>query len=682
MDYIHDPYHTTSPSHPALYPPIQFPHFAPPHQSPYDGYYNQYPSADYADFGPQQDEYEEATENLTRPRLTKEQVDVLETQFQAHPKPNSMVKRQLAVQTKLTMPRVANWFQNRRAKAKQQKKQEEFESKQGLSSLQQQEGWKSETNLTHRPANSSQSEASRQETRDRSFTDPIAAPPQLSVTTSPPQSSDPELQEKSWAFLQRALRQAQEARELQEQTSMMPPPAIPRQMKTDMLPPSAHQEQIPSAGPVSAFSPWSSEASTTPWSAPQPSIEHAQFDFNFDPLEESTTSGSEHTPTGSDETMTTQSYAVTPNWTESLHHPVPMQQPIQLAQLNEPNVHGMTYPSSRRGSTSDELTTDFNSFALAGTISPPVNNLPLPPQRSDSNESVDLATRRNRPRPAALGSAAIRSRSYGALSSMSPTLRQNSQVPGPHTVRHVKSTGHSLNARYPGIRKSSSAQRSPLNTGGFADAEAFRRLMAQQTLLERSNEGTGNNTPLTSPDMLMNKRMAQDQQPFHTQEIPTSAQYPPSASTYYAAFTSPPVTPFQADYYVPGQQQLMPPVSAGPQYARFPDYTPPYSAGPLTSSSWSDAPLTSPDVSNFQLMPHMPSMAYSLTHDMATGQYQQFMTSPEKAEVSPTLSEQKKTEFFIHEFPNQKEEHAHVAKQLAQQNPKNYVFSNATPNDY
>lgn len=106
MDYIHDPYHTTSQSHPGLYQPVPFPHFA-PQQSVFDGYYNPYSTAEYTDFGPQQDEYEEGTENLTRPRLTKEQVDVLETQFQAHPKPNSMVKRQLAGQTKLTLPRVA-----------------------------------------------------------------------------------------------------------------------------------------------------------------------------------------------------------------------------------------------------------------------------------------------------------------------------------------------------------------------------------------------------------------------------------------------------------------------------------------------------------------------------------------------------------------------------------------------
>ena len=464
----------------------------------------------------------------------------------------------------------------------------------------------------------------------------------------------------------------------------MPPPAAPRQTHPQMVSPPASQEQVPVSTPASTFSEWGNVQSSTPWSAAQPYIEEPQFDFGFDPLEDTTSSGSDHTPTGSHDNVSAQSFPVEANWTESLHHPIPMQQPTQLVRLNSNTIQDMAYPSSRRGSTSDELTNNFNTFALAGTTSPPVNTFPTPPQRSESNESVDLATRRKRPRPAALGSAAIRSRSYGALSSMSPTLRANSQMPGPHAVRHVKSTGHSLNARYAGIRKPSSAQRSPLNVASFAEAEAYKRLMVQQALLERSHEGTGNNTPLMSPEMVMNSQIpAQEQHPFRTQEAPTSAQFPLSASTYYSAFASPPVTPFQSDYYMASQHQnLMPPVSAGPQYATFPDYTPPYSAGPLTSSSWSDAPLTSPDLPSFQLMSHMPSMAYSLTHDMATGQYRHFATSPERSDVSPTLSDQKKTEFFIHEFPGQKEEHAHVAQQLAQQKPKNYVFANATPSDY
>jgi hypothetical protein len=81
------------------------------HQSQHlDTYYHARQHAEYAEFGqqpPLREEFEETGEVLTRPRLTKEQVDVLESQFQAHPKPNSNVKRELAVQTQLSLPRVA-----------------------------------------------------------------------------------------------------------------------------------------------------------------------------------------------------------------------------------------------------------------------------------------------------------------------------------------------------------------------------------------------------------------------------------------------------------------------------------------------------------------------------------------------------------------------------------------------
>lgn len=75
---------------------------------PLDGY--MYPQApfDMVDFYAQPImDYEEYAENLSRPRLTKEQVETLEAQFQAHPKPSSNVKRQLAAQTNLSLPRVA-----------------------------------------------------------------------------------------------------------------------------------------------------------------------------------------------------------------------------------------------------------------------------------------------------------------------------------------------------------------------------------------------------------------------------------------------------------------------------------------------------------------------------------------------------------------------------------------------
>lgn len=65
--------------------------------------------AEYHQHTPFQEEFDEYPETMSRPRLTKEQVEVLESQFQIHPKPNSNTKRALAMQTNLTLPRVAVW---------------------------------------------------------------------------------------------------------------------------------------------------------------------------------------------------------------------------------------------------------------------------------------------------------------------------------------------------------------------------------------------------------------------------------------------------------------------------------------------------------------------------------------------------------------------------------------------
>jgi len=52
-------------------------------------------------------EFEDCNEVSTRPRLTKDQVDTLEHEFQKNSKPNSMLKRNLAQTTNLHPQRVA-----------------------------------------------------------------------------------------------------------------------------------------------------------------------------------------------------------------------------------------------------------------------------------------------------------------------------------------------------------------------------------------------------------------------------------------------------------------------------------------------------------------------------------------------------------------------------------------------
>ena len=111
MEYMRDQYHFGAhpPHQPVFYPQMPYnPH--PEHlQHPQhvEEFYHTYPHAEYADFMTYQEEYEDLGEVSTRPRLTKEQAELLEAHFQANHKPNSMVKRQLAMQTKLSLPRIA-----------------------------------------------------------------------------------------------------------------------------------------------------------------------------------------------------------------------------------------------------------------------------------------------------------------------------------------------------------------------------------------------------------------------------------------------------------------------------------------------------------------------------------------------------------------------------------------------
>ena len=73
--------------------------------------YNTYPGYgdSYETFAPgfYAEDYDDNSEVTTRPRLTKDQVDVLEDEFQKNPKPNSQHKRGLAMVTGLSHNRVA-----------------------------------------------------------------------------------------------------------------------------------------------------------------------------------------------------------------------------------------------------------------------------------------------------------------------------------------------------------------------------------------------------------------------------------------------------------------------------------------------------------------------------------------------------------------------------------------------
>ncbi|MCJ1247688.1 hypothetical protein MMC30_004903 [Trapelia coarctata] len=70
----------------------------------------------------------------TRPRLSEQQTKTLEVQFELNSKPSTETKKSLAYVLELTLDKVNNWFQNRRAKAKMSAwpTQEKLDSRQHL----------------------------------------------------------------------------------------------------------------------------------------------------------------------------------------------------------------------------------------------------------------------------------------------------------------------------------------------------------------------------------------------------------------------------------------------------------------------------------------------------------------------------------------------------------------------
>jgi hypothetical protein len=417
---------------------------------------------------------------------------------------------------------------------------------------------------------------------------------------------------------------------------------------------------------------------------PPISLQDNSFDFGFDQNTAFETSSSESASVEPNLDYMQESFVIAPEDLQdtlttprgSMHPPM-----HHTAPSTSPEAPPQAYTDVRRPSLADELMRSHHMADMAAAASEAYGSTTCQPETTYApvNGPLDIAARRKRPRPAALTSLSLRSRSYGAMTSVSPTFRQNILSPqGPHSVRHVKSAGQSLHSRYAGIRKASSAQRSPMCATTFAEAEAFNQLMTEQAII---------NTPL---EELPEPVFGHPPQTYAT-EADNGPYFASSATEHRlrsdhnlsVTTASPPITPVMASYLNrrPAFQNLMPPTSAPPQFATFPDYTPPYSAGPMTNSSWSDAPLTSPELPAFPAS-YGSSLAFPQQEEFAS-QFENFILRSDKSELNlDTMYDENKTEFLLTEFPNQKKEHASIAQQFTQQKPKNYVFANTAPQDY
>ncbi|KAI0427735.1 hypothetical protein F5Y09DRAFT_23195 [Xylaria sp. FL1042] len=113
----------------------------------------------------------------SKPRLSKEEVEKLEKVFQENPKPSSSVKAQLADGLGLERPRINNWFQNRRAKAKQERKQEEYEARRAAEKSASEPSSPDEESASGIP--DSLSEGSQKRTQPSSAAFPVSSPSQI-----------------------------------------------------------------------------------------------------------------------------------------------------------------------------------------------------------------------------------------------------------------------------------------------------------------------------------------------------------------------------------------------------------------------------------------------------------------------------------------------------------------------
>ncbi|KAJ5898226.1 hypothetical protein N7504_008514 [Penicillium tannophilum] len=685
MSYIHPswnyPGHSGLPmDHTLAYDPSMVP---PPMMHPMDGYCYPHPPMEMIDYYHQPImDYDEYTENLSRPRLTKEQVETLENQFQAHPKPSSNTKRQLAAQTNLSLPRVANWFQNRRAKAKQQKRQEEFEKMQ-KAKAEAEELARRKSDSSDQPSGS---QPSAKEEPERSPT-----PKQLSSVKAEGSAKAEDIKkhqktksesarDATFASLQRALNAAVAARDrftrrdshTKHDSPIEEEPISP----SSMAPPKAPSTQE-NKGQVSyQYQDWPEVKEPAQWTphghSEVPSVSQSVDAFTgaqFSQHEEWVETPKEHMhAVGSDTGL---------GYT-NMQYPMTMQ---------TPDI------SVTRRESSSALTASLEGI---GICTPGSSAMSQSSSQADGSwkgpgQELDLAARRKRPRPAAIGTSNTRSLAAStSMSSLSPTSRMPSSGAG-NSMRHSKSA-QCLNNRYAGVRKASAAQRSPLNFT-FAESGSMKSSKAEMLRPSVSSTSLAPPTPLTPQDF--QHFMPASPTDSYCLSAHSTTQFFPSSQPMQVNIASPPTTPL--DIYSPfTYQNGAPPMSAPAQVSNFPEYFNCDSV-PMTARSWADTTaLSSPEYPAGLQVPHSSTVSPIGYNGSVDGRGHGFM---EPVSGSPPLiysiedtdmpistgaGERKASEFTMHEFHEQPEAHHFAAHQMGSvHKPKAYTFANnSTPGHY
>ncbi|KAH8808253.1 hypothetical protein F5884DRAFT_857793 [Xylogone sp. PMI_703] len=361
-----------------------------------------------------------------KPRLGKEEVEILEREFQRNPKPSTQVKRQYAEEMAVDLPRINNWFQNRRAKRKQERKQEEASQAQAQAEAQEAHGY---------------SEPSSPDLfNPQSIFDGSALSPQRSIGSFSTMSGP-----------------AASVVSFGTQYTDLGIDSIPQNTSNHEDFHNAFEEHHDGLSSMDAYG----------------NISHAPHfngisDFSYDGTFISTSYDgsvpSVHATAYNDFPIPsiegTQSAMMTAYPSQLL--------PGQMQDLSE----------SHSSESSDE-TPVAGGYSYSTTESEAALSPPGPSQLFKPPQPMDIASRRKvHNKPAALGTETIRSRPAIGPRTVSHAdgIRRHTDSPHGSPMRRINSAGgNSRNVISGRVNKSGveSSQRSPINLGGFASTEAF-----------------------------------------------------------------------------------------------------------------------------------------------------------------------------------------------------------------
>ncbi|TVY80924.1 hypothetical protein LSUE1_G007332 [Lachnellula suecica] len=407
--------------------------------------------------------------NETKPRLGKDEVDILEREFKKNPKPTTQTKRQFAEDMAVDLARINNWFQNRRAKRKQEKKQEAYEAGQAQEALAYSDGASSPD---YNYGNGYYNDTHMVQQSSAPF--PVMTGPPPPVAPYNPQYEDPS--SASMESLHRTMAAAHAATQQQDFHGSFSEPNDPLTAFGGSL---IHDS---SDGDRAQFPPSSSSMShfDNHQSFSFPSVftnnniynsPPSAAELHTSPVETATQTPTQFNTYGAARSDSNGSQPVTTFPSQLLGHG---QIHDGLPSQSSDSSNSQSPENSNGGS----LQLDFkfeNPESDEVSDSPPAPTIPF-----KSPPPMDIASRRKKVsvRPAALTSETLRNRpSMGprTVSHAEGFRRPAVESPMSSPMRRIVSAGGNRNVLTGRIYKSGieSAQRSPINLNGFADAGAF-----------------------------------------------------------------------------------------------------------------------------------------------------------------------------------------------------------------